>query len=180
MNLFELEEQSKKLATPASGPPLHLWQPALSGDIDIIIKSNGDWYHEGSLFKRKSLVKLFASILRREDDGEYYLVTPVEKWRITVEDKPLIIVDVNFTDLLKKNQKITVKTNTDKEIELGVDHPLEVVINKESGAIDPSVLLNNGLSAKVTRTAYYRIADHVVEKAGHFSVLSNGIWFEIG
>ena len=180
MNLSDLEEQSKNLAGQESGPPLHLWQPELSGDIDIVIKRNGDWYHEGSLFERKSLVKLFASILRREEDGEYYLVTPVEKWRIKVEDKPLLVVDVDFSNLLNGHQKITVTTNMEKVIELGVDYPLEVTIDKDSGTIEPTVLLDYGLSAKVSRTAFYRIADHAVEQAGNFSVLSNGVWFEIG
>ena len=74
-------------------PPLHLWNPPLSGDISIRINAQGDWYHEGSKIERQSLVNLFASILRREEDGEYYLVTPSEKWRIEVELHPLLIAD---------------------------------------------------------------------------------------
>ena len=73
MSFFEQIQSS--LAGQESQPPIHLWHPELSGDIDIIIRANGDWYHEGGLIKRQQLVKLFASILRRESDGEYYLVT---------------------------------------------------------------------------------------------------------
>ena len=74
-----------KQARPARNfdePPLEQWRPALSGDIDIRIASDGSWYHEGEPIRRESIVRVFASILRREEDGEYYLVTPVEKWRI--------------------------------------------------------------------------------------------------
>ena len=63
MNLSKIENQSKEFLANVEGPPLHLWHPELSGEIDIIIKKNGDWFHEGTVFKRKSLVKLFASIL---------------------------------------------------------------------------------------------------------------------
>ena len=75
-------------------PPLHLWHPPLSGDIAIRIAADGSWYHEGTLIQRESLVRVFASILRREEDGEYYLVTPGEKWRIEVELHPLIVTDI--------------------------------------------------------------------------------------
>lgn len=180
MNLGELEKQSKKLSLDRSEPPLHLWQPALSGDIDIVIKANGDWYHEGTLFQRQSLVNLFASILRKEEDGEYYLVTPVEKWRIRVEDKPLLVVDVDFVGLSQEEQKIIATTNTGKRIELGDDHPLVVAIDKNSGAIDPYVLLDNGLTAKISRSVFYRIAEQAVEDGENFRVLSGGIWFEVG
>ena len=180
MNLGELEKQSKKLSLDRSEPPLHLWQPSLSGDIDIVIKANGDWYHEGTLFQRQSLVNLFASILRKEEDGEYYLVTPVEKWRIRVEGKPLLVVDVDFVGLSQEEQKIIATTNTGKRIELGDDHPLVVAIDKNSGAIDPYVLLDNGLTAKISRSVFYRIAEQAVEEGGHFRVLSGGVWFEVG
>ena len=78
-------------------PPLHLWQPDLSGDIDIEIRADGSWWHDGAPIQRESIVRLFASILRREDDGEYYLVTPVEKWRIRVQAHALVVTDVDGT-----------------------------------------------------------------------------------
>ena len=77
--LESLEHQVRK-PRDFQDPPLDLWQPDLSGDIDIRIDREGRWYHEGDEIKRESLVQLFASILRREEDGEYYLVTPAEKW----------------------------------------------------------------------------------------------------
>ena len=99
-------------------PPIDKWHPELSGDIDIVIKSDGRWIHEGGEIKRHKLVKLFASILRREDDDEYYLVTPVEKWRVTVEDLPLQIIDFEVNDLAD-GRRIAVKTNVDTWLELG-------------------------------------------------------------
>ena len=85
--LEELEKQVKR--RNFDSPPLHLWHPALSGDIPIRIAADGRWYHDGTVIRRESLVRLFASILRREEDGHYYLVTPAEKWRISVELHPL-------------------------------------------------------------------------------------------
>ena len=91
----KLEHLSQQLEAgkSVSNPPLHLWQPELSGTIDIVIRRDGSWIHEGTQIKRFALVRIFASILRREEDGEYYLVTPVEKWRLRVECLPLVIVD---------------------------------------------------------------------------------------
>jgi hypothetical protein len=80
-------------------PPLHLWHPEFSGEIPIRINTQGTWYHDGSEIKRESLVRLFASILRREDDGEYYLVTPSEKWRVVVESHPLLVTDIEVLEV---------------------------------------------------------------------------------
>ena len=93
-------------------PPLEKWQPALSGDIDIRIDSRGDWYHEGTQIQRQPLVNLFASILRREADGDYYLLTPVEKWRIRVDDAPLIAVDMEIGSDADTAQRIFFRLNT--------------------------------------------------------------------
>ena len=93
-NSLEGIEQQLGKRRNFDAPPLHLWQPALSGDIAIRITAEGDWYHEGGKIERDALVRLFASILRREDDGEYYLVTPGEKWRIVVELHPLMVIDI--------------------------------------------------------------------------------------
>ena len=78
--------------------PVQLWNPPLSGDMNLVIKKDGSWWHEGGKFTRESLVLLFSSILKREGD-EYYLVSPVEKWRIQVEDTPLQIISASEVDL---------------------------------------------------------------------------------
>lgn len=92
--MSSLETIERLLKDQAGRPPIEKWQPALSGEIDIQILADGRWVHEGGEIKRHELVKLFASILRCEADGHYYLVTPVEKWRLQVEDLPLLIVDM--------------------------------------------------------------------------------------
>jgi len=89
--LFDLEEQLT-FDNLERKPPIHDWAPSFSGNIDILIKKDGSWWHEGEKINRKPLIKLFASILRKESDGDYYLVTPQEKWRISVELLPLVVI----------------------------------------------------------------------------------------
>ncbi|MDZ7781707.1 MAG: DUF1285 domain-containing protein [Halioglobus sp.] len=104
-------------------PPLHLWDPALSGDIPIRITRDGEWYHDGGRIERESLVRLFASILRREEDGEYYLVTPVEKWRIEVDMHPLLVTDVE-TVPGAADAELQVTLNTGKQFVVSEENPL--------------------------------------------------------
>ena len=128
-----LDTIEQHLKGQPKAPPLHLWNPDLCGDIDIVIKANGDWYHNGGLIQRKPLIKLFASILRRESDENYYLVTPVEKWRITVEDAPIIIIDIEVIDAESGNQQILFTTNVDSQWLLSKNHPLIVTTDPVSG-----------------------------------------------
>ena len=132
-------------------PPLHLWQPALSGDIAIRITAEGDWYHEGGKIERDALVRLFASILRREDDGEYYLVTPGEKWRIVVELHPLMVIDIA---VLEESGKLLATLNTGRLVEVDETHRLF----PDPSADDIAVLqLDHGLTALFNRAAWYRL-----------------------
>jgi hypothetical protein len=149
-----LEEQAK-VSRDYDSPPLHLWDPALSGDIPIRIDAQGDWYHEDGLIERQSLVRLFASILRREEDKQYYLVTPGEKWRIEVELHPLMITDVDSFE--EAGDKVLDATlNTGKRIRVSEQHPLFL----DPAAADVAVLqLSHGLSALCTRAAWYRLVE---------------------
>lgn len=154
-------------------PPLHLWDPALSGDIPIRITRDGAWYHDGGRIERESLVRLFASILRREEDGEYYLVTPVEKWRIEVELHPLLVTDVD-----------TVPGGADRELQVTLNTGKQFVVNEQNPLfLEPAVdnvaamRLPHGLSALFTRPAWYRLVelaqrdgDRVVVRSGSFSL----------
>ncbi|MEX1669321.1 DUF1285 domain-containing protein [Zhongshania guokunii] len=156
-------------------PPIERWHPELSGDIDIVIKADGRWIHEGGEIKRHELVKLFASILRKEEDGDYYLVTPVEKWRVQVEDLPLLIVDFELADKETATDapKIIVKTNVDSWFELGVNHPLVVATAPATGEPSPSVLTFHGLAARVSRACFYRLVE-LAEPVGESLVLRAG------
>jgi len=164
-----MDKQLRSIEEQAGGrrnfdsPPLHLWHPPLSGDIPIRISAEGSWYHDGGRIERKSLVRLFASILRREEDGEYYLVTPGEKWRIEVELHPLIVTDVAALEgggvpLLQAT------LNTGKQVTIGEEHPLFL----EPAVGDIAALeLNHGLSALFSRAAWYRLVDMAEDAAVH-------------
>ncbi|MEM8659486.1 MAG: DUF1285 domain-containing protein [Pseudomonadota bacterium] len=158
-------------------PPLHLWHPTLSGEIDIRIDKDGGWFHEGVYIKRASLVKLFASILRKEDDGEYYLVTPVEKWRITVDTHPLVVVD--FEEQVAPENidtaKLIAQLNTEKRVSVDAEHPF--FSEKDSSV--PVLGLDYGLSASIARPAWYRLADLALENNGAFTVFSGDYHYNL-
>lgn len=143
-------------------PPLHLWNPELSGDIPILITRDGSWYHEGSPIRREALRNLFASILRREDDGEYYLVTPVEKWRLQVEAHALVVTDVEAV-----GDDLQLTLNTGKQLVVDEEHPLFLDPEVDNVA---AVKLWHGLSALFARNAWYRL----VELADSDGVVSSG------
>lgn len=175
-----LQQIEQHLAGQPGRPPLHLWTPELSGDITIVIKANGDWHHNGSRINRHSLVKLFASILRREPDQHYYLVTPVEKWRITVEDAPLIIIDADIINPGADNQQVVVTDNVGNKVLLGKDYRLSVSDSTDSDEPYPQVNMDNGLFAKVNRAVFYRLVENADELDGRFSLLSAGEHFVLG
>ncbi len=132
-------------------PPLERWHPPLSGDIAIRITADGTWYHDGDPIRRESLRNLFASILRREQDGEYYLVTPVEKWRIDVELHPLIVVDVE-----QDGDRLELTLNTGKRLAVSQEHPLFLESRLDNVA---AVELWHGLCAVFSRSAWDRLVE---------------------
>lgn len=177
MDALELIQSHLK-GQPGS-PPIHLWQPELSGEIDIVIKSNGDWIHEGSKIERAALVKLFASILRREKDNHYYLVTPVEKWRLRVEDIPLLIIDMEVLSQDNHDQQIVFTTNVDTMVLLTKVNGLTIELDQKQQP-KPIVALDNNLQAKINRAVYYRLVDIATRSDNKLVVLSDGYWFELG
>jgi len=169
-NELDALESRVKTGRNYDSPPLHLWHPPLSGDIDIRIDASGEWYHEGTKIEREALVKLFASILRREEDGEYYLVTPAEKWRIEVELHPLMVIDFSRggSDV---GRVVTATLNTGRQVELGPEHPLS--LDERVGEV-AVVALDHGLTALCTRAAWYRLAELADDSSGAPAVISNG------
>lgn len=160
-------------------PPVETWQPSLSGEMDIRIDASGDWYHEGSKIQRQPLVNLFASILRREDDGQYYLLTPVEKWRIRVDDAPLIAVDADRGGSGDAS-KWVFTLNTGERVALDAEHPLTVIDDAASGEPRPYLQVGRGLSARINRAVFYRLVDSAEESSGEYGVRSAGFWFALG
>ncbi len=177
MDALSLIEEHLK-GQPAK-PPLHLWNPPLNGAIDIVIRANGDWIHEGGKIERLPLVKLFASILRREADQNYYLVTPIEKWQLEVEEQPFQIVAMDVLAAGSDQQQIIFSSNVEEKFLLGHEHILTV--KKKAGSEEPQPVLNldNQLTAKLSRAVFYRLVDCAVERDNGFAVYSEGCWFEL-
>ena len=158
------------------------WQPPHQGKIDIRIAANGDWYHEGRRFRRESMVKLFAGILRREDDA-YYLVTPVEKLAIQVEDAPFI---ANLVERIEDSDgpAIVFTTNIGERVVLDGEHGLRIDIDADTGAPRPYLQLHDGLEALISRSAFYDLLTMADEKqragGSYLAVTSLGQEFELG
>ena len=150
--------------------PLHLWQPDYCGEIDMAISTDGTWHHEGVPIKRAELWQLFAGILRREDDNEYYLVTPVEKCRVGVALHPLIITDIEPSES-STGVTLTAVLNAGGRFPISSEYPLKL----ESRAAGAAYIeLPHGLSALCSRAAWYRLVDLADEA---HSLLSDGARF---
>jgi len=156
-----------------------LRQPAPQ-EFDIRIAADGSWYHEGGLIGRPALVRLFSSVLSRGDDGSYWLVTPVERGRIKVEDAPFVAIAASFTGKADARQNITLRTNVGDEVTLGHDHPLAMRPPRGGGEPRPYVMVREGLEALVARPVYYELAERsVAGPDGRFGLWSGGTFFAL-
>lgn len=158
-------------------PPVHLWTPDFCGDIDMRIASDGRWYYEGSRIERESLVRLFSTLLVREGH-DYFLVTPVEKVGITVEDAPFVAIDFEAEGKAVA-QQLVFETNVGDRFVAGPEHPIRVVCDLESGAPSPYVMVRAGLEALINRNSFYRLVDLGVHRDGWFGLWSDGVFFNI-
>jgi hypothetical protein len=150
-------------------------------DLDMRIARDGTWFYRGSPIARPRLVKLFASVLRREDDGSYWLVTPVERGRITVEDAPFLAVELTSEGEGPK-RSLSFRTNLDEIVAAGPDHPLRVE-TAANGEPAPYILVRPGLEARLNRPVFYElvdIADAERTGGGPFGVWSGGMFFDLG
>jgi len=163
--------QEKKL------PPVHQWNPDISSGIDIQIKRNGDWYYQGSLIQRPSMVRLFSKVLRRDGDS-YFLVTPVEKLQVIVDDAPFTAISMDV--LFDKDKQYLVFTNnvSDKTI-AGKNNPIFINYYCESGQPSPYVEVRDGLNALIVRSVYFQLAEQCVVRAGYYCVWSDGQFFKL-
>ena len=161
------------------GPaPVHLWNPAFCGDIDMRIARDGTWFYNGSPIGRLPLVQLFASILRKDED-RYVLVTPVEKVGIRVDDAPFTGVEMKVTRD-DHGQVIALRTNVEDWVEAGPEHPLRFAPGASEG-LKPYVLVRGGLEALVKRALFYDLVDlgetRAVAGVDMFGVVSKGVFF---
>jgi hypothetical protein len=160
-------------------PPVHLWNPAHSGEIDIVITADGRWVHEGATINRAPLVRLFSTVLRRDPDG-YWLVTPVEKMKITVEDAPFIATALDAGVDAKGRALLRFSTNVGDEVEAGPDHLIRVEIDPATQEPRPYLHVRRGLEALISRPVFYELVEMAVERDGTLGVESAGAWFPIG
>lgn len=146
-----------KQVDSAKLPPVESWRPERVGQIDIRVKADGTWLHDGTEIRRKSIAKIFSTILRLEDDT-YYLVTPVEKLKIQVDDAPFLAVDMEASGT-GEEQDILFKTNMDEVVLLDEAHSLTIE-NTDAG-LRPYIEVRNGLRARILSDVFYRLADLV-------------------
>jgi len=170
----ELFAAKAKSATEGKGlPPVHLWNPEFCGDIDMRIRRDGSWDYMGTPITRARMVKLFSTILRRDGD-DYFLVTPVEKVGIKVDDAPFIAVEMEYNQ-----SHITFRTNLDDYVTVDKEHPIFVEINDETGEPSPYVRVRDRLDALLSRSVYYELVEHAQEIDGMIGVKSNNDFFRL-
>ncbi|WP_436638503.1 DUF1285 domain-containing protein [Microbaculum sp. FT89] len=161
-------------------PPVEKWEPDFCGDLDIRIAADGTWYYLGSPIGRKPLVRLFSSVLRKDADGRTYLVTPVEKIGITVDDAPFLAVEM-AVEGTGRDQRIGFRTNVDDFVAVDGDHPLRFETEAGSGGLKPYVLVRGRLETLVVRSVFYDLVElgeeQTVDGTVMFGVWSQGTFF---
>jgi hypothetical protein len=173
---------SVQAATKQKGPPpVHLWNPPFCGDLDMRIARDGTWFYQGTPIGRPGLVSLFSSILKKEGEN-YFLVTPVEKVGITVDDAPFVAVDIE-PEGMGEAQQLHFTTQVGDRVTAGPDHPLRVPRDAQTGEPSPYVLVRANLEALIDRKSFYRLVE-LGARAMHdgeswFGVWSGGVFFPI-
>lgn len=171
--LSAVAEAAKQV--PGRGlPPVHLWNPEHCGEIDIVIRADGVWMHEGSPIGRKELVRLFSTVLRKDPDG-YHLVTPVEKMRITVEDLPFRAVAV-----ARDGDDLVFTTDVGDEARAGNEHPIVVETDAATGEPAPRIRVRAELWARIARPVFYELVEMAVAVDGRLVVRSGEQTFSLG
>jgi len=167
-------------ALPKKGlPPVHLWTPPYCGEMDMRIARDGTWFHEGSPIGRAGMVKMFSSILKKEGD-RFYLVTPVEKVGIQVDDAPFLVVDLSVEGL-GADQRLTFHTKTEDDVLAGPENALRITRDPASGLPSPYVHIRGGMEALIDRKTFYRLVDlgvqETIDGTAWFGVWSAGVFF---
>ncbi|MBV9953741.1 MAG: DUF1285 domain-containing protein [Pseudolabrys sp.] len=162
-----------------AAPPVHLWDPPFCGDIDMRIASDGTWFYQKTPIGRAALVKLFASVLKREGD-KHFLVTPVEKVGITVDDAPFLAVELK-PDTTPESRVLRFRTNVDDWVTCGADNALRFDPESATGGLKPYVHVRRGLWAKVTRALFYDLValgeERMIGGRAMFGVASAAAFF---
>jgi uncharacterized protein len=169
----------RETASTKGLPPVHLWDPPYCGEIDMRIASDGTWFYQKTPIGRPALVKLFASVLKREGD-QYFLVTPVEKCGITVDDAPFLAVGMDV-ETKSSGRVLHFVTNVGDEVQCGPQHPLRFEPETGTGGLKPYLLVRRNLWAKVTRALFYDLVElgeqRSVDGVRLYGVASQGHFF---
>ena len=181
---FSLSDLMQAIKAAEDGTrPVESWNPALCGDIDIVIKSDGAWWHEGARIGRKGLIGLFASVLRKDEDGETYLVTPAEKLRIIVERAHFVATRLDVEGE-GKAARLFFTTDFGGTVEAGPDNPIRVETDPETLEPSPFVLVRGRLEAALARPVFYELVEYAVEintsDGPQLGVYSNNVFFALG
>ena len=178
-DLKNLAGQVKKNVPTKSNVPIKNFQMRIAKD--------GVWYYQGTSIKRPAMVKLFASVLQKAGDGTYWLVTPVEKGMIEVEDAPFLAVGVNYAmskGAISNDTNFVFRTNLDEFVTCGPDNPLRVSIDPETEEPNPYVLVRKGLEAKITRSVFYELVDkadeRIIDGKRVLGIWSKRTFFQLG
>ncbi len=150
---------------PASGgglPPVQQWNPPFCGDIDMRIARDGRWFYQGTPIGRPAMVRLFSTILRRDGD-DYFLVTPVEKVGIRVDDAPFVAVEMDVEGA-GAAQQLRFRTSVDDQVLAGAEHPLRFVVDAQSGEPSPYLRVRGNLEALIHRNLFYRLVELAVPR----------------
>jgi len=163
-------------------PPVHLWNPPFCGDLDMRIARDGTWFYQGTPIGRPAMVRLFSTVIRRDGD-DYFLVTPVEKVGIQVEDAPFVAVRLDVSGE-GEAQLLRFVTNVDDVVEAGQEHPLRVSLDLQTQEPSPYIHVRANLEALIHRNVFYQLVDLAVpgyvEGESWLGVWSGGVFFPIG
>ncbi|MGF1606636.1 MAG: DUF1285 domain-containing protein [Rhodothalassiaceae bacterium] len=179
---LRLDELARALADQRY-PPVDKWNPDFCGDIDMVIKRDGSWHYMGTPILRPEMVRLFASVLRRDDDGKTYLVTPVEKLGIQVEDAAFLAIELEHKNA-GEQAELYLSTQTGDVIRIDAEHPIWTEHDPDTGEDRPYVHVRGGLNALIARPVWYRLVDlaqpEEIDGTRYLGVWSDGDFFPLG
>jgi uncharacterized protein len=168
-------EQISQLVTDRHLPPVERWNPERFGHSEMLIARDGTWFHQGAPITRENMVRLFSTILRREADGSYVLVTPSERLAIVVEDAPFLAVEVK-NEGVGRLRRLAFRLNTGDLAVAGKKHPLR--FGERDGEPAPYLMIRGGMEALIARTVYYELAELAISEAGKpLGLWSDGVFF---
>lgn len=153
--------------------------PEICGEIDIRIARDGTWFYHGSPIGRKPMVKLFASVLRRNSDGSFWLVTPAERVRIQVDDAPFVAVAL-LAEGEGQQVRLVFTTNVEDTVTADADHPIRIAFDPVTAEPAPYVTVRDGLEALIARPVYYELVERGEIRGDRFGVWSDGVFFALG